>query len=331
METRKIQITGGSTYTVSLPKGWAKRNDVTEGSVLGIHPDEHTLILAPTHIDNSTEGHLDVTDSSDEELVRSVIAMYVSGFERITLEMDRVTTDVRRAIRSATKNLAGLEVVEEKNRTVTVQVLFDASQFSISNTIARMQVIALGMLNDAITALKELDCTLARDVVDRDNDVDRLWFVISRMFRKSLRTPTAVEELGLPRERCFDFYTGARQLERIADHAAKIGTVAIDLETIPEDVAESVTKLHEETQVIINTAIEALLTDDREDATRLANRARDSVSTMDEHIRAINGLLRNLDSRHAQQLRLGVDSLSRCADYGGNLAEAALQKAAPRP
>ncbi|WP_423747334.1 hypothetical protein V5735_24320 (plasmid) [Haladaptatus sp. SPP-AMP-3] len=49
----------------------------------------------------------------------------------------------------------------------------------------------------------------------------------------------------------------------------------------------------------------------------MANRARQSVSTMDEHIRAINGLLRNLDSRRSQQLRLDVDSLSRSADYGG--------------
>ena len=42
-------------------------------------------------------------------------------------------------------------------------------------------------------------------------------------------------------------------------------------------------------------------------------------------------MLRDLEPVQAQSLGLIVDSLSRSADYGGNIAETALQKAAPRP
>jgi len=41
--------------------------------------------------------------------------------------------------------------------------------------------------------------------------------------------------------------------------------------------------------------------------------------------------LHDLEPHDAQNLGLVVDSLSRSADYGGNIAETALQKAAPRP
>ncbi|MGA9400983.1 MAG: histidine kinase, partial [Haladaptatus sp.] len=71
--------------------------------------------------------------------------------------------------------------------------------------------------------------------------------------------------------------------------------------------------------------------DDSEEATELANDARESILDIDEHARAIDKLLRKQDPQQAQLLGLVVDSLSRCADYGGNIAETALQKAAPRP
>jgi len=48
-------------------------------------------------------------------------------------------------------------------------------------------------------------------------------------------------------------------------------------------------------------------------------------------VRAADELLYDVDPRQAQQLGLIVDSLSRSADYGGNIAETALQKAAPKP
>jgi hypothetical protein len=77
--------------------------------------------------------------------------------------------------------------------------------------------------------------------------------------------------------------------------------------------------------------MDALFTDDSSEATRLANEAREAVQAIDERARAIDELLRELDPARAQLLGLIVDSVSRSADYGGNIAETALQKAAPTP
>jgi len=81
---------------------------------------------------------------------------------------------------------------------------------------------ARDMVVDAIDAMADLDADMARDVIQRDDDVDRLWMVVSRIFRSTLRTPKAAEELGLPREVCFDYQSAARQLERVADHAVNV-------------------------------------------------------------------------------------------------------------
>ena len=331
METRKVQVTGGSTYTVSIPKNWATENGIEAGSTVAFHPDNDTLVLTRQTDEGHTEGQLDVSSLEGDDLVRAVMTMYVSGFDVITLSADRITTAQRRFIRDATSNIVGLEVLEETSDRVVLQDLLDSSELSIHNAITRMRLIATSMLDDGVTALVENDTDLAHDVIERDSDVDRLWYLVSRIFRATLRSPTAAEELGLPRETCFDYHSSARQLERVADHAAKIAQVSLDLETVPPEVGTEIRKLHSEAATVIEDAMDALLEDDPDDGTRLANDARNAVLEIDEYTRDVDELLHDLEPEDAQNLGLVVDSLSRSADYGGNIAETALQKAAPRP
>ena len=39
METRKVQLSGGTTYTISLPKSWAEEQGIESGSLVSIHPN----------------------------------------------------------------------------------------------------------------------------------------------------------------------------------------------------------------------------------------------------------------------------------------------------
>ncbi|GAB7092977.1 phosphate uptake regulator PhoU [Halolamina litorea] len=331
-ETRKVQVTGGSTFTVSIPKDWATDNDVEAGSRVVFHPEEDSLVLTPVSDEERTEGSLEVSGLQGEELRRAVMTMYVSGFDVISLQADRITTDQRRTIRQATQSLVGLEVLEETGDRVVVRDLLDSSELSIHNAVDRMRLIASSMLGDAVEALATDDADLAEDVIQRDDDVDRLYMVVSRIFRATLRSPTAAEELGLPREVCFDYHSSARQLERVADHATKIAHLSLEIETAPpEEVVDSLRELHEAAAEVIDNAMAALFADENDEAIRLANRAREQVQDIDGSAREIDELLRDFDPARAQLLGLIVDSLSRSADYGGNVAETALQKAAPTP
>ncbi|MFB6149312.1 MAG: AbrB/MazE/SpoVT family DNA-binding domain-containing protein, partial [Halobacteriales archaeon] len=139
METRKVQVTGGSTYTVSLPKSWATENGIEGGSTVAFFLEDETLVLTPRTGEEEVRGTLDVSDLEGEELVRAVMTMYVSGFDIIELEAGRISTDQRRAIRKATQSLVGLEVLEETADSVVIQDLLDSSELSIHNGITRMR------------------------------------------------------------------------------------------------------------------------------------------------------------------------------------------------
>lgn len=331
METRKVQLTGGSTYTVSLPKDWANRNDVDVGAELAFHDAGADLLVTTEPDPERSRGHLDISELEGEHLTRAVIAMYVSGFDVIELSGDRINAEQRQAIRLATQNLIGVEVLEETTEEVVIRDLLDSSELSVTNAVERMHLIATSMLEDSLDALVTDDDGLADDVIERDDDLDRLWFIVSRIFRSTLRSPAAAGELGVSREACFDYHTTARQLERIGDHSVKISQLAHGLEGVPDDVATALEELHADVIRVIEEAIEALEATDQDRSRQLANKARSSVIEIDEHTRNIDQLLRDLDPHEAQSLGLIVDSLSRSADYGGNIAETALQQAAPRP
>jgi len=326
-----VQVTGGSTFTVSLPKDWATDNGVSGGSVVEFHPEDDALLLTPRRDEEKVEGTLDISGLEERDLMRAVVTMYVSGFDIITLESSRVTAAQRRTIRDAVQSLVGLEVIGETSERVRLQDLLDSSELSLHNAITRMRLVAVTMLQDAVAALVENDADLATDVIQRDDDVDRLWSMVSRVFRSVLRDPAAAADVGLDRETCFDYHSSARQLERVADHATKIATHAQELDEVPADAATGLENLHVAAEEVIETAMDALLEDDSEEATRMANDARRQIEDIDAQAREVDALIRDLDPQQAQLLGLVVDSLTRAADYGGNIAETALQKAAPRP
>ncbi len=332
METRKVQVTGGSTYTVSLPKGWATDNDVSAGSIVEFHSEDDLLLLSPKSDAERVEGELDITGmDTDHELTRAVMTMYVSGFDVIVLESTRMSAGQRRIIREATQGLVGLEVIEETSERVVLQDLLDSSELSVHNAITRMRLVSLTMLEDAVEALVTNDPELAQDVKERDDDVDRLWYMVSRVFRTVLRNPTAANEIGFPRETVFDFQSSARQLERIADHATKIADLSLEIDDIPERAVDSLQALEAQASEVPEMAMDALLEEDSDRAVEMANEARGQIRAVDDEVRAVDDEIREFDPQLAQVLGLVTDSLSRTADYGGNIAESALQKAAPHP
>ncbi len=332
METRKVQVTGGSTYTVSLPKGWATDNDISAGSIVEFHSEEDLLLLSPESDTDRVEGELDIAGmDTAHELTRAVMTMYVSGFDVIILGSARISASQRRIIREATQGLVGLEVIEETSERVVLQDLLDSSELSVHNAITRMRLVSLTMLEDAVEALVNNDRELAQDVKERDDDVDRLWYMVSRVFRTVLRDPTAANEIGFPRETVFDFQSSARQLERIADHATKIADLSLEIGEIPDRAVESLQTLETRARDVPEMAMDALLEEDPDRAVEMANEARGEIRAIDDEVREVDDEIREFDPQLAQVLGLVTDSLSRTADYGGNIAESALQKAAPRP
>lgn len=195
MEIRKVQMTGGSSYVLSLPKAWVRERNIQKNDPLGVIAQaDGTLLITPNlHYDSTSRtkefGLKDYPDPTT--LLRSLIGAYIAGFTTIKItSAGRIPPKVRMAVRKFTQMTIGQEVSEETDNSITLKDILNPTEMPFENTIRRMYVIVKGMHEDALNALEQGRHDLAEDVVARDADVDRLHWLVHRQFSLIVENPS---------------------------------------------------------------------------------------------------------------------------------------------
>lgn len=320
---RKVQLTGGSTFTVSLPKEWAGGQDIEPGSRIRIYEQGDQLIITRSQRAPGEQTHETTIEASGRDsasLVLSVGSAYIAGCDEIHVEgLQR--SDQHRAITRAVRGFVGLEVLTETESSLRARTMLDVGDLSPEQTLAQLERTALEMHREALSTVAGADEERARQIARQDDDVDRLFALISRGFQQSLVDPAVTVGNGTLSP--FEYYMAARQLERIADHAEKIATIASRLENEPPaNLSAQLESLGEQAQTIVRDALSGLLdaSDDAVFDTVISEAAtlRTELATLDEQLHE-----RNLADGYL--LGLVVDSLVRTVQYGLNITETGLQ------
>src|SRR4030042_5150531 len=89
MEIRRVQLTGGSSYIITLPKEWIKSLHIKKNDPLGIHiQSDGTLLLTPKITQEQLQKvkEFDVSHiSKPTYLLQQLIGAYISGFTTIKI------------------------------------------------------------------------------------------------------------------------------------------------------------------------------------------------------------------------------------------------------
>ncbi|MGB9939487.1 PhoU domain-containing protein [Methanosarcina sp.] len=327
METRKVQQTGGSTYIISLPKQWAEKVGIKTGMRVSLQaqPDGKLLINPILEGRAVKTKKIDVTGCGVKALERDIIAAYLHGYDRIELSSKRILAEQKQTIRRVCYKLIGPEITEESSNCVVIQDLLNPNELPIKKGVQRMFLIAGSMQKDAVRALKTIDYDLALDVSQRDDEVDRLYLLISKQFRSILCGGGMPDSAETNIEEYHEFRMAASPLERIADHAQKIANVASKLQQpVSDKVTEELEKLNNAYIELVKLSIEALFNAD----TSLANQVIDGVDNMRTWVEELHASILELES-HETMILLGtvVDSLARIGDLSSNIAEIAINTA----
>jgi len=328
MYTRKVQVTGGGTFFVTLPKEWAERVGIRHGGPVTLVPgEEGPLLLLPEGLREHNRCALPLEGRSRVELERDIIARYIAGFDVIEITGPRVRPQERRMVREITQSLIGVEILEETQSTVVLHSVVNIRDFPARQTIHRIFDITLAMLDDAVSAFLNGDDELARDVMERDDDVDRLVLLVAREFSLLLRDLLSEVEAGMSRFQFLYYHTVADQLERVADHGAKISQAALGLRaTLLPGVTERVEGLHKESRGALAGAVRAFEDADTSEANRVLAGKEDRVRLLElAQISAVD------QPENAPAISIVMDSLLRVREYGFNIAEVALDAAVSRP
>ena len=328
METRKLQKIGGSTYSVSLPKEWATEHHLEAGMPIHLYPHtDGSLVVRSARQDGGPLGRTELRlPRSDAVAVeRGLRAGYAVGYDTIVLRPPADATfaaEQRRAARRLVQTLVGMSVVEETPDRVVVENLLDASEVSIRQSLIQLQFTALSMHRTAVDALSNPTEDPDR-LAGRDDEVDRLFDMIVRHFNRSLTDFAEIDHLDVQRSELFDYYLVARQLERVADHAVRIGRFA---DRADGAVVEDVSSLADDAREVVETATGAVL----EASAERAHAALDRREAVVDGVVATDRTLYERSPPGAYALSRVLASLRRTAACGGNVATVAL-RASARP
>jgi len=326
MEIRKIQLTGKSSYTVSLPKTWATQVGLREQSQVSIStlPDGSLRVTPSDSVKPQGRGIFNIEGLFDNALARQMIAIYIAGYDTFELRSPQIRSDQRKTIRDMSYRLIGMEIVEETAKSVVIQDFISPNELKIKKSIRRMHLIIESMLADATKSLIKNDMDLANDVILRDRDVDRHYLLVLKRLQAMLKTPFA-EASDINANQSLEYYLTAVSLERIADHASKIAHCALTLAggSVPTETLDNISEASKLSNDIMQLAMEALSELDP----KLAEKAIETKSSQIPVLRRVEAMALDLDVHTALPLNCIVTSIDRVADYSINIAEVAINLA----
>ncbi len=329
MEYRKVQMTGGSSFIVSLPKRWANNIGIKVGDELGvIEHEDGKLTISPIPHETPSEKTIEIDHSLPTTLLeRLIVASYLAGYDLINIKsISRITLEQRGIISGITRKLIGPEIVEETIDSILIQDILNPGDLSVRKAIKRMHMIVSSMQKDVIHALKEADLSLAKDVIQRDDDVDRLYLLIVRQLVTSVKYPITADNLKIKTTDTLDLRIVAKSLERIGDHTEKIGSVICeDPLKLPTQISDSISNMNEYALDLHREAIKALFKEDFRLANQIIEREKEIYKIKEEILEKV--LYPDDACIMPMKIALITESLERIANYGTDIAEIAINQA----
>ena len=324
MELRKVQFTGGSSYVLTLPKEWIEEQKIKKNDSLGVEVQPDGTLLITRSIDQGPAQRTKEFDlagiTEPAYLFRLLIGAYISGYTFIVIHsQQRLPPFVREVVRNFTQMTIGQEVVEETDTEITLKDLLNPAEMPFDNTIKRMFMIVKAMHEDAITAIRTQNQTLANDVTTRDNDVDRLHWLIARQTNMILSNASLSRKMNVSPVMALHYFTISRIIERIGDHAERIISIAQPVLTkkIDPEILGKIAKASELSLGIFDRSIVSFFNNDM----KKANHNIESMRVLKTLCEEINSIVLKQETADAIALGYINESVKRSGEYAADISE----------
>jgi len=324
MEIRRIQMTGGSSYIVTLPKDWIKSLNIKKNDPVGLFQQSDGTLLVTPKIDREytqRTKEFDTSNVTDQNfLLRRLIGAYITGYNSIKItSKTRMSPAVKLTVRKFIQATVGQEIVEETENYILVKDLLNPAEMPFDRTIKRMHIIVKGMHEDITTAIQKKDKKLAEDVILRDNDVNRLHWLVARQHNIILANVRFAEKMGITVELATTSFLISRIIERIGDHVVRMAENIVRLfnSNLDKKIIERVITASNLASDIFNKSIVSFFRKDLQ----ASNDNIESVAKLESLCEEINALALKQKGIVAISVGYIVESIRRIGEYAEDISE----------
>jgi phosphate uptake regulator len=309
---------------VSLPKEWIIKNKIEKSDSLNIisQPDGNLLITPKIELEKSMFTKEIIIDDYEDYnyLFRVLIGTYVMGFSEIIIKSsNKFKPSIRDCVIDFTQIVIGPEIIEESETYFLIKDLLDPKEMPFNKTIKRMYIIAETMHKEAINALKNKNRELAEDIIGRDNDIDRLHWLIARQSSIVLQDIILAQKLGITLDDAKYYQFMSKFLERIGDHAVKIAQNVLQVigSNIDDKLINKIEEASNKSLLLLNNSLDARLKKD-------INIANANISSTKELVKMCEGISIN-SNLYSVKTSIAIsyilESIRRTGEYSSDISE----------
>ena len=231
-DVRKVQLTGGSTYTLSLPKPWVDEMDLSPRD--GVRVDwrpSGALRLTPLEMLQRQEKIVTVHAEKlpNDSLHDHLMGAYLSGVDHIRIfYSEKQVRLFQKEIRRFLRNTRGFETMNESEGRIDLICLISAAEMPLIASINRMYSQLTSVVRDIISVASGDDAEILADIDERESEVDALLHLVERQVSIALDSHLVASSLKLTRNQAVEHSNLARSLERMMDHANQMGHLMLE-------------------------------------------------------------------------------------------------------
>ena len=227
---RKLQLTGGSTVIVSLPKDWVRGNDLGKGDLVNIEEMASGDLRISALEEKATRQEIAIDCCAvGDGLIDLMIGAYLAGSDVIKLTCSSpINRKTRIDVRGFLRDTRGMEIEVDNEKEIRIVSILNPSELRLQVSINRMYILISSLVNDALDVLSGEDIVLLSDIEDRERQIDARRLLLERQVAASLQQPSVEKKLGVDRFSAMEHANIARVLERMGDHATRLANLVKD-------------------------------------------------------------------------------------------------------
>ena len=252
--------------------------------------------------------------------MRELIGAYISGYTYIEIKsINRIPIKIRDTIRYFTNLTIGQEIIEETDNSIIVKDLLNPTEMPFKRTIKRMYIIAKGMHEDMLNYLETKDELLIKDIDERDNDLDKLHWLVARQHNILSQNFSLGEKMNIKAGESTSYFLISRIIERIGDHEVKIikNFQKNPDHSIDKKILDKILKAGNKSLNIFNKSANSFFKKDLKES----NENIEEVNELEVFCDEINAIA--LEQEGGKSLTIGyiTDSIRRIAEYSQDISE----------
>jgi len=310
--TRRVQRTGSSSLSVTLPKAWTDSMNLQTGDTLRFRDlGGGRLEVSPANAETPSDRHqkllrIDASGAPPKLLARLLVGAYITGQDQILVTArSGLTAEQRQEVRRTVAHVLGMTVVEEESGAVEVQNFVDPGKYQFHRLMSQVVRMLRTELETCRAALSGGNRSALQALAPLEDEIDRFYLLMVRQLLLSSDDFQVARDIGVESHH---YQIGSRLISKVLEMTGdlawgvvhEIGENLTGLQRLPKSARSQLVALIAHVEQLLERTMDAF--------TRLSVvDANATLNEIDESLPA-NYALGDSLARHVSDRRLAVSA-----------------------